>query len=867
MRPARILIAATGALLLATGAGEVAARWALRDVSTGDAEDGYLTRRWREATSRRGAEERTAPDVGGPERRIAVIGDAVTAGRGLVPEAGFGAALEQILRDLGAPARVERYPVPAGGDPLMVLERVLAGSESGRAVHGRPDLVLWQWSAFDPSAAQPRTSWLARRSALATLAALGWREARAALDPADDPRAGTVERFREADGRAARAEATAIGGFFERCARAGVPAGMVLFPDLDEGLLFDHPLGFRVERVLERCRAVRGSCLDLRAAFAVVGPVRQLRLNAFDRHPGPRAHRIAAGEVALHFAQPLGLFALAPDPATQTKVALWGLFETALRHPGRRANAYAELSLEAAFLSPGGRLVRWFGFYDGPSSAGGSQWRQRFMPDEVGTWRYVLGFDADGPWRVGSFECVAEGARPGPWRPDRQRPRWLRDARGEPFLPTAFFANAAFTPADWRQAIAWAKARGYNTLVTPTLNAKTWGAGWENVTPFATRDAVRRQVDYTRPNLRAWREWDALLREAGEAAVYVGPFEGPAGDYGGQSGVGTVVPPPGLEYGPPLRTRFDDPRNLRVMRTLVARQGAFWNLAYWNLYSTEIHEIKDREEVIRYFETLAAWTPFGRMLTAQDVEQGGRQWLSEADIPIERKLETFQLGTIDDESTQRAGPNNRAALEAFHGFPVLATESLWEGQPRANRPLRVIWGALTAGMHTVWADWSYDDGIDGGRWGSMGRGWTPLRPLDESVFGLDELGADTVGDEELPIATGVMRELAWWRLDPHNELVAGGGEAYALAEPGAQYLVYAPAGGEVSLDLRGVAGALRARWIDPATGRREPAFRLAGGEVVRLGAPGTGDRVLLADRFADPSAPERGPDPGGGDRM
>ena len=843
MGAARILAVTAGAALLAACLGEVSARWLLRDVSTADDDESYLSRRWRETQPPAPAIE---PFTSRPGlRRVAVIGDAITAGRGLPPGARFTEQLEQALGELGAPAEVQSLPVSSPVDALAALDRVLAGP--------RPDLVLLQWSAAEASGEARRSPWIVRHSALASVARLAWEEGWRALGRDPDRHRDALARLR--DGRAARAERARIEAFFERCEEAGVAGGAVLFPDLDEGLLFDHPLGPRVDRVLDACRAADAICLDLRPAFAVAGPARALRLNAFDRHPGPRAHRLAAGALLLRLADRLGLFALAVA-SPEMRVPLWGRFETSLSHPERRDNAFAELSLEATFRSPSGRLVHWFGFFDGEPDgepdgeieAGGSLWRQRFMPDEVGTWTYLIGFEAGGPWRVGSFECVSEGALPGPWRPDPERPRWLRNARGEPLLPTAVFANAPFTPGDWRQAIAWATARGYDTLVTPTLNAKIWGEGWPNVTPFAALDEARKQVDYTRPNLRAWREWDALLREAGEAGLYVAPFEGPAGDYGGQSGVGTVVPPPGLEYGPGLRIRFDDPRNLRVLRSFVARQGAFWNLAFWNVYSTEIYEIKEREEVIRYLEVLASWTPFGRMITAQDVEQGGRRWLSEAAFPRTRKLNTYQLGTIRDESTQRAGPNNRAALEAFHGFPVLATESLWEGQPRANRPLRVIWGALTAGMHTVWADWSYDDGIDGGRWGSMGRGWTPLRPIDEPVFGVDQLGVDTVGDEQLPIATRVLGELAWWRLDPHNDRVAGGAEAYCLAEPGEQYLVYAPEGGDVALDLRDVQGDLVGRWIDPATGVRGPAFPVSGGAVARLSSPGSGDRVLLVRR-------------------
>jgi hypothetical protein len=53
---------------------------------------------------------------------------------------------------------------------------------------------------------------------------------------------------------------------------------------------------------------------------------------------------------------------------------------------------------------------------------------------------------------------------------------------------------------------------------------------------------------------------------------------------------------------------------------------------------------------------------------------------------------------------------------------------------------------------------------------------------------------------------------------PRNDLLSDRqpNEAYCLAEPGRQYAVYFPDGGEVSLDVSASKGTLQLRWLDIA---------------------------------------------------
>ena len=82
-------------------------------------------------------------------------------------------------------------------------------------------------------------------------------------------------------------------------------------------------------------------------------------------------------------------------------------------------------------------------------------------------------------------------------------------------------------------------------------------------------------------------------------------------------------------------------------------------------------------------------------------------------------------------------------------------------------------------------------------------------------------------------------------MNPHNELVEGSTEAYCLAEPGAQYVVYVPTGGDVKLDLTAFAGEFEAKWLDPRTGEYSDPWTVTGGAIRTFTAPAAEDWVMI----------------------
>jgi hypothetical protein len=76
---------------------------------------------------------------------------------------------------------------------------------------------------------------------------------------------------------------------------------------------------------------------------------------------------------------------------------------------------------------------------------------------------------------------------------------------------------------------------------------------------------------------------------------------------------------------------------------------------------------------------------------------------------------------------------------------------------------------------------------------------------------------------------------------PHDELASS---RFCLADPGTEYLVYLPQGGEVTVDLSAAERTLNTEWMRPIEGTTIRVEPTAGGSRRTLKAPFPGDAVL-----------------------
>jgi hypothetical protein len=133
-----------------------------------------------------------------------------------------------------------------------------------------------------------------------------------------------------------------------------------------------------------------------------------------------------------------------------------------------------------------------------------------------------------------------------------------------------------------------------------------------------------------------------------------------------------------------------------------------------------------------------------------------------------------------------------------------------------------VWKTVTRGLNPIFMD-TYDGKV-------LGK----ARPEDEGPR------------RAMAQAIEYSRRMNLARATPQNALASTG---YCLAEPGVSYLVFAPEGGEIEVDVTAGQGAFAVEWRSVASGEVIKAGTIAGGARRSLRAPFDGAAVLFLDNM------------------
>jgi len=133
-------------------------------------------------------------------------------------------------------------------------------------------------------------------------------------------------------------------------------------------------------------------------------------------------------------------------------------------------------------------------------------------------------------------------------------------------------------------------------------------------------------------------------------------------------------------------------------------------------------------------------------------------------------------------------------------------------------------------------------------WRSFTRGHNPL--LMDGYDGSAGVG-DPIYNSSDPKWEAIRKNMGYarsyaLRMDlahalPRGDLASSG---YCLAALGSEYLVFAPGGGKVSVNLSGVSGSRTVEWFNPANGQTTAGGTVTGGGTVNLTAPFSGMAVV-----------------------
>jgi hypothetical protein len=480
------------------------------------------------------------------------------------------------------------------------------------------------------------------------------------------------------------------------------------------------------------------------------------------------------------------------------------LFEISLSNAHDYANPFADVTLEATFISPAGRKIRASGFYDG-----GKTWRLRFMPEEVGKWRYEARFSDGSPGASGAFRCV-KGSLRGPLRVNPANRLWFQYSNGAPMYMLAFhlWKPDALDEPILAKTLDSLKGLGFNTIVGPHLippDRLPWGKKADG------------KPDFSRLNLDEWRRLDKMIRMLADREMVLIPFS----IFGGTNGM------------PKIPTVEQEDLFLRYW---TARWGGYWNITYQP--TSEWAEDFKTEEILRIGSKLHELDGGRHLVSVHDQDRNNEAL---------QRASWYDYHTIQDKLTKWDPEKYTWLADLYQRIPkpILAHECVWEGdtyQKEAGMDVdnlrKGAWFIAISGGQI-----NFDDDVRPGRKYRIGGG-VPRQDVSYSEVG----SAITPGGRAygaMKVLAGFIRSLPFERMTVAPKLSSTG---VCLAEDGKHYITYTKNGGKITLDLARGKGSFIGRWFNPRDGKYGRPFEIKAGKPVELSAPDDNDWVLRVER-------------------
>lgn len=513
--------------------------------------------------------------------------------------------------------------------------------------------------------------------------------------------------------------------------------------------------------------------------------------------------------------------------ATQD-IPVWGCFETVVMNTRRYDNPFTDVVLDAEFTRPDGSVVSFWGFYDGDGNGGqsGSIWKLRFMPDQIGTWKYVCSFSDGAPGKSGMFNCTSDDAKPGPLRIDPANHHYWVFADGNHFPARAYTAPELFIAGNEIHRKYWidyffGRKYKFNLCNANLLNFVGINdlLNWQG-TPYKAPDPGHdgkyvtitgnglfpylfsgtrilfdggSNVDWLRPSIKCWTNVDQVIRELeAHKVVWFNHW-------------GMI----GWEWGGNGKLLVPKEARKSVLQYWLARLASYWNVT-WNI-AGEWEELMAPEEFNDLGDFIKQKDPWQHPLTSHSLNTTlNASW-------VDFRTQQFSAGTSAD-----AIINAKHAVNDYADKPVFAFETSWEATP----------GKLTA------------DQVRTGAWGSvMGGAFYLYAECFEPTLTWDDGDAFPF----VEIMNDFIYGLQYWKLQPNNALVDS--ESLCLANSGHEYIVYRQNGGIITVDLTSVSGTFVAEWTNPRTGEKASIGTVDGEAKRSFICPDKNDWVLHLSLF------------------
>lgn len=504
-------------------------------------------------------------------------------------------------------------------------------------------------------------------------------------------------------------------------------------------------------------------------------------------------------------------------------VGKYRVFEQTVENRQLYANRFTDVELLVQYQAPSGRIVNFFGFYDGNGQGEGDArdghiWKMRFMPDETGTWQYVYRWSDGTPGGKGSFTCTGHGAGKGILKVYAQNPHWFAYNGTEPVWLKSYYETGHGSIGqdfDWMVAHVYQPLadRGYNHLqVNWLLSLCCFGQYYLDGPEPETLDLALYQEGRLAEtmNLDVWKRMEQHMGWLNDRNMGVYMFLGVDGS----------------QNEGPAWIKLTPEEKRFLVKYMVARLAPFANLAGWN-FVWEVPGDRESHEL-----------GFARLVKEFDVFDHLRTY--EDEFPRENFYHLPEYSFAAIENHQIAAPeknlernlwrdawtHHMACLLGYTGKPVFMSEGnalwrrFWHERTGATQDdlRRSAWACATAGASFTWNGHEKEYELYAG--GPSGLPFNQENPFLPSEQAIDVLA-------------GVMQEeVDFYRMKPHDGLLTNHQplQVYALAEPGEQYLVFSPGGNTFALTLQPGTYS-RVCWIDTKTGEQQSAKEITVSEM------------------------------------
>jgi len=525
-------------------------------------------------------------------------------------------------------------------------------------------------------------------------------------------------------------------------------------------------------------------------------------------------------------------------------VPRWGYFEQAFIGTRMYANPFQDVSAQATFTAPSGKTHSVDLFWNGSH-----EWRVRFMPDEVGAWHFEVHCSDETNSGIqhqnGDFTCSPPTGKTrfeqhGRLQLSNNR-RYLAHADGTPFFwlgDTAWNGPLCSTPEEWKfylaqrqrqqfTAVQWV-ATQWISAPDGDLNGELAYSGHEHI--------------LVHPSF--FQRLDQKIIALNRAGLLSVPIMLWAAHWSRDE----------VNARNPGYTLAED-QAIRLARYMLARWGAYHTV--WLLPGDGDYrgERSDR------------WKRIGRAVFGETSRElvalhpGDMQWNMD-DFRNEAWLNLvgYQSGHGDDDRSVEWLVGGPPSMDWHQepARPFINLESPYEDiiayQSRRRHDdysvrQGLYWSLLVAptagvtyGGHGVW-------GWDDGSAPPIGHDNTGItKPWQQALM--------LPGAEQLRHLMHIMTSLAWWKLQPAQEVLAvqPGHDSQrcfiAAARTDDLLLIYLPENNHVQLKSDAVGAEATASWFNPRTGEQSAAPADERDTITHFHTPGQGDWLLLIQHTA-----------------